>query len=188
MVPTHILYVGEWVGYGVCKIHKTNSTRIFIDDKYWKTSTDHDEVIKWKHSPRYLPFVRGIHRSLVNSPHKGQWRGALMFSLICAWINGWINNREASDLRRHRAPYNVTAILFAIGHSTCMKHHDPTPIPHIPSCKMSMVWILTLDVLIVYETCVFAFHILPQWNNSCSWYVSSRNVRFGYHALSKPRR
>ena len=60
-------------------------------------------VIKWKHFPRYWPFVRGIHRSLVNSPHKGQWRGALMFSLICAWINGWENNREAGDLRRYRA-------------------------------------------------------------------------------------
>ena len=44
----------------------------------------HDDVIKWKHFPRYWPFVRGIHRSSVNSPHKGQWRGALMFSLICA--------------------------------------------------------------------------------------------------------
>ena len=43
----------------------------------------HDYVIKWKHFPRYWPFVRGIHRSRVNSPHKGQWRGALMFSLIC---------------------------------------------------------------------------------------------------------
>ena len=37
-------------------------------------------VNKWKHFPRYWPFVRGIHRSPVNSPHKGQWRGALMFS------------------------------------------------------------------------------------------------------------
>ena len=35
--------------------------------------------------------VQGIHRSLVNSPHKGQWRGALMFPLICAWTNGWAN-------------------------------------------------------------------------------------------------
>ena len=34
----------------------------------------HDDVIKWKHFPRYWPFVRGIHRSPVNSPHKGQWR------------------------------------------------------------------------------------------------------------------
>ena len=59
-----------------------------------------DDVIKWKHFSRYWPFVRGIHRSPRNSPHKDQWRGALMFSLICAWINGWVNNREAGDLRR----------------------------------------------------------------------------------------
>ena len=57
----------------------------------------HDDVIKWKHFPRYWPFVRGIHRSPVNSSHKGQWRGALMFSLICTWINDWVSNSEAGD-------------------------------------------------------------------------------------------
>ena len=56
---------------------------------------------------RYWPFVRGIHRSPVNSPHKGQWRGALMFYFICAWINGSVNNREAGDLRHHLANYDV---------------------------------------------------------------------------------
>ena len=72
----------------------------------------HDDVIKWKHFPRYWPFVRGIHRSPVNSPHKGQWRGALMFSLICTRINGWVNNGEAGDLRRHRAHYDVTVMCL----------------------------------------------------------------------------
>ena len=67
----------------------------------------HDDVIKRKHFPRSWPFVQGIHRSPVNSPHKGQWRGALMFSLICDRINGWVNNGEAGDLRRHRAHYDV---------------------------------------------------------------------------------
>ena len=70
----------------------------------------HDDVIKWKHFPRNWPFVQGIHRSPVNSPHKGQWREALMFSLICVWINGWVNNREAGDLRRNRAHYDVTVM------------------------------------------------------------------------------
>ena len=65
------------------------------------------DVIKWKHFPRYWPFVRGIHRSPVKSPHKGQWRGALIFSLICAWIHGWVNNGEAGDLRRHQTQYDV---------------------------------------------------------------------------------
>ena len=48
--------------------------------------------------------------SPVNFPHKGQWRGALMFSLICAWINAWVNNREAGDLRRYRAHCDVTVM------------------------------------------------------------------------------
>ena len=72
----------------------------------------HDDVIKWKHFPHYWPFVRGIYRSPVNSSHKVQWRGALMFSLICAWINGWVNNREAGDLRRNHAHYDVTVMLL----------------------------------------------------------------------------
>ena len=70
----------------------------------------HDDVIKWKHFPRYWPFVRGIHRSPVNSPHKGQWRGALMFTLICVWTNGCVNNRETGDLRRYCAYYGVTVM------------------------------------------------------------------------------
>ena len=53
----------------------------------------HDDVIKWKHFPRYWPFERRIHWSPVNSPHKGQWRGALIFSLICERLSkqswGW---------------------------------------------------------------------------------------------------
>ena len=44
----------------------------------------HDDVIKWKHFPRCWPFVCGIHRSPVNSPHKGQGREALKFSFIYA--------------------------------------------------------------------------------------------------------
>ena len=66
----------------------------------------HDDIIKWKNF-RYWPFVQGIHRSPVNSPRKGQWRGALMFSLICARINRRVNNGEAGDLRRHRAHCDV---------------------------------------------------------------------------------
>ena len=72
----------------------------------------HADVIKWKHFPRFWPFVRGIHRSPVNSQLKGQWRRALMLSLICAWISGWVNNSEAGDLRRHRTHYDVTVMGF----------------------------------------------------------------------------
>ena len=61
---------------------------------------------------RYWPFVRGNHRSPINSPHKDQWRGALMFSLICAWISGWVNNHECGDLRRRRAHYDVAVMKY----------------------------------------------------------------------------
>ena len=63
--------------------------------------------MKWKHLPRYWPFVWKIHRS------------ALIFSLICVWINDWVNNREAGDLRRHRAHYD--AIVLTSRHNCLLK-------------------------------------------------------------------
>ena len=69
----------------------------------------------WRHQMEtfsaILAICVGSSPVPVNSPHKGQWRGALMFSLICVWINEWINNRKAGDLRRHRGHYDVTAML-----------------------------------------------------------------------------
>ena len=93
----------SWYSHNKTKQNKTWS--YYIRYTRW-----HDDVIKWKHFPRHWTFVRGIHRWPVNSPHKSQWRGALMFSLIFAWINGWANNREAGDLRRHRAHYDVSVM------------------------------------------------------------------------------
>ena len=76
----------------------------------------HDDVIKWKYFPRYWPFVRGIHRSPVNSPHKGQWRGALMFFL--------------SYLRRIRAHYTVTV----------MRHVEKDPMGITDTIKTTLVF------------------------------------------------
>ena len=93
----------------------------------------HDDVTKWKHFPRYWPFVRGIHRSPVNSPHKSQWRGALMFPLIC----GWANNREAGDLRRHRAHYDVSVMVR--GKVTLLKNSTPLTTQEIPQHRLLSV-------------------------------------------------
>ena len=79
---------------------------------YWRITvkSDYDDVIKWKHfrvtghlcrefiGPRWIPRT------------KASERGALMFSLICVCINDWVNNREAGDLRRYRAHYDVIAM------------------------------------------------------------------------------
>ena len=65
----------------------------------------------WRHQMEtfsaLLALCAGNSPVPVNSPHKGQWRGALMFTLICARINDWVNNREAGDLRRHLDHYDV---------------------------------------------------------------------------------
>ena len=97
----------------------------------------HDDVIKWKYFPCYWPFVRGIHRSPVNSPHKGQWRGALMFSLICALNKRMVNNRETGEMRRHRAHHGVIVMSRKLWwHHHAMKtisvllllYHDIPPV------------------------------------------------------------
>ena len=108
-----------------CWIHFRKYTGIFVFLLVLDTAITHsgdqsissygldryDDVIKWKHFPRHWPFVRGIHRWPVNSSLKGHARTPLRFSLICARINGWINNREAGDLKRHRAHYDVSVMI-----------------------------------------------------------------------------
>ena len=89
-------------------LHDCNMTE---NTSHWQgLYVTHDDVIKWKHFMRYLPFVRGIHRSPATSPRKGQRRGGFMFPLICTWTNGRANNRNAGDLRHNRAHYDVTVV------------------------------------------------------------------------------
>ena len=80
--------------------------------------TWHDDVIKWKHFPRYWPSVRGG-----NPPVTGEFpsqrpasQSLDVFFFICAWINHSVNNREAGDLRSHCAHYDV--IVMSINAST----------------------------------------------------------------------
>ena len=94
----------------------------------------HDDVIKWKHFLRHWQFVRGIHRCPVISPHECQWRGALMFSLISAWIKGWVNNREAGDFRHHHAHYEVIVMLLEI-----------ISLTGLPFSNMASNWLMALD-------------------------------------------
>ena len=70
----------------------------------------------WRHQMEtfsaLLTFCAGTSPGTGNSTHKGQWRGSLMFYLICTWINSWVNNGGAGDLRPHRAYYDVTVIWW----------------------------------------------------------------------------
>ena len=106
----------------------------------------HDNDIKRKHLPRYWPSVRRIHRSPVNSSHKGQRRGALMFSLICARINGWVNNREAGDLRRYRGHYDITVMWKSYSLTYWYSNVEGRPKPFEPSQLAILVPILQTNL------------------------------------------
>ena len=89
-------------------------------------TSSYDDVINWKHFPRYWPFVRGIHRLPVNSP------------------NAWVNNDEAGDLKRHCTHYDVTVMpdhvfkgsfhkwLTNYTHYYCVRcNYSPMPWPQL---------------------------------------------------------
>ena len=124
--------------------------------------------------PRHWTFVREIRRSPVNSLHKGQWRGALMFSLICVWINGWVNNREAGGWRRYRAHYDVTVmhrVLETIMTSRDMPFHNWALIMTIP-VHMHNDIIFTLPVRIS-DTCT-------RWSTASSYRQPFMNYWYFY--------
>ena len=108
----------------------------------------------WRHQMEafsaLLAICAGNSPASVNSPHKGQWRGALMFSLICAGTNGWANNQDAGHLRRHRAHYDVTVMFYpyssGIASSVSGQFYD---CPHISTLTQNTNVIRVNDSLIV---------------------------------------
>ena len=115
---------------------------MYIPTIFHTKFTLHD-VIKWKHSLRYWRIVRGIHWSPVNSPHKDQWRGAC---LICGWTNGWVNNRDAGDLRYHCTHYDVTVMLccdLALLISPICVKGQSIPDSKVHGANMGPTWVLS---------------------------------------------
>ena len=107
----------------------------------------------WRHQMETFSALLAIW-SPVNSPHRGQWRGALMFFLICVWINDWVNNHEAGDLRRYRAHYDVTLIV------------DASPLWYIAVSVWSRNMIAVINFWVSMQ-CVFVYSII-------SWNMTSR--------------
>ena len=91
--------------YSVDRVHMTWNVMYLFWKRKWS---------RWRHKMETFSTLLAIYagNSTVTDefPHKGQWRRTLMFSFICAWINGWVNNSEAGDLRRHHTHYDVTAM------------------------------------------------------------------------------
>ena len=159
----------------------------------------HDDVIKWKHFPRNWPFVREIHRSPVNFPHKGQWRGALMFSLIYARINDWVNNREAGDLRRQHGHYDVIVMAYKDTHAQnsftvsltgCLKKKWTRFVQHIhfrfhisklPNMLDCKIWFAKFPndfrryspILLKYTPCLRIKYMEPSWHGNSSCFITA---------------
>ena len=102
--------------WGKCCVSK--SSRMFhscrAECQYWRTHKSREAW--WRQQMEtfsaLLAICAGNSPVPVNSLHKGQRRGPLMFSLICVWINDWVNNRETGDLRRYRAHCDVTVMKW----------------------------------------------------------------------------
>ena len=104
--------IGYWLLKCSHDVALENIFEIFLNLSgtfFWKTWIN--DVIKWKNFPHYCILWQDPP---VSSwfPHKGQWRRALVFSLICTWTNGWANNRDASDLRCRLAHYDITVVKY----------------------------------------------------------------------------
>ena len=138
----------------------------------------HNDPIKWKYFPHYWPIGRVIHRSLVNSPQKGQWYWALMFSLICTRMNGWVNNLEAADLRCHRAHYDVTVmrqnstffILSIISKNVSFINHKHNEMLCIALLNLGdqkiRVWVCWFEMAYGSSFDLWSHTSLPEW--TCS--------------------
>ena len=87
----------------------------------------------------------------VNSPHKGQWHRALMFSLICVWTNGWANHRDAGDLRRHRVHYDVNLMFLLLSAPPFVKIHIMliiTCLIYLLNFCFPLLWFIWYDIII----------------------------------------
>ena len=112
----------------------------------------------WRHQMETFSALLAIYAGT----HKGQWRGALRFSLICAAINGWESNRKAGDLRRHCAHYDVTVMRISgtyhfrisVDIFTCMPHQ----------------WLSAECWLMIYFDVVLKQHQLSKISlHTCAW-------------------
>ena len=115
-----------------------------------------DDVIKWKHFPRYWPVVRGIHRWPVNSPHKGQWRRALMFDLrlnqrLSKQWWGWWSETLSSSLSRHcngikewYIPVDSVVYIYFRTLQVSFFFHNNTPESCIIVIILVCVWFQTI--------------------------------------------
>ena len=147
-------------------IHTARYLLLFVVVSHWVHSFIHFRVYRpqetqyfavswWRHQMETFSALLALCAG--NSPHKGQWRGALMFSVIDARIKGWVNSREAGDLRRDRTHYDVIAmvlfvvviwpVIIVLGWSIHLHHYSDV----IMGAVASQITIITIVFSTVYS-------------------------------------
>ena len=132
-----------YIRYGLTSprnLHRCASWLCFMSETSGRPSVSRGirSIAWWRHQMDTLSASLAIYAG--NSPVTGEFPAqrpvtrSLMFSLICAWINGWVNNNETCDLRRHRAHYDVIVVV----------NHDLRSTPRIkmPAVKISKLWFI----------------------------------------------
>ena len=125
----------------------------------------HDDIIKWKHFPRYWPFVRGIHRSRWIHHTKASDAELWFFSLISSWKNCWLNNGKAGDLKRHHAHYDGIVMSELCGVFGDVDQHHPS------TCQWAL-W-----------TLLWSYITYAHWSNNTSQIYRIPTLYQDHHGL-----
>ena len=146
----------------------------------------HHNAIEWKHFPRYWPFVRGIHRSPVNSSHTKDSDAELRCFLgSVPWTNIWANNGDAGDLRRHHTHYDVIVMVFCQSRSpiTGMWHHY---LPRYPTDEWHITNVFSSVYYSVVVSQLYFFSLRRLWIFGCILllYICFRVVSLGHMVSS----
>ena len=95
-----------------------------------------------------------FHRWIPHTKASGSelWYSLWSFdvSLICIWIQGWVNTREAGCLRRHRGHYDVI-VMITYSHGTDKLHN----ISELRSVKLFHLW---KNWLMMWHTMIVKHH------------------------------
>ena len=161
----------------VCLFFSQFGDKFLCSYDYQALSWRFENITWWRHQMETFSALLALceGKSPVNSPRKGQWRGALMFPLICARINGWANNREAGDLTRHRAHYDVTVMRIQQEQQWCTQVLSRMM---LDKCKIGFPVTAQLDCLVciplgnwkTYLKCYTPFQLIcDSALYSCMW-------------------
>ena len=88
------------------------------------------------------------------------------FYLICTLINAWVNNREAGDLRRHRAHFDVILMVIQILYRAILCQNIWSYLdrwfPHI-SRELNSQGFCDLNINVVVKSIFYKISIMSSW-------------------------